>query len=99
MTYDIVGRTVFGFDYFRVVYGAAGCLLAVLVGMYFLIEDDSLRKAIMTQGLFSCGLIITIAWFHANRDKKVATRKKNLAESKKASAEAKAYMNSKRKTK
>ena len=55
--------TIWGYDYYHVIYATAGFLAVIMLYLYFIIEDIAVRQMVMLQGAFSIGLLVTSMYF------------------------------------
>ena len=55
--------TIWGFDYYKVIYCAAGALSLVMLFLYVVIPDPEVQRLVMVQGIFAVGLLVTAYYF------------------------------------
>ena len=49
--------TIWGVDYYMIIYCSAGALSLVMLYLYLIIPDPEVQQMVMIQGLFSLGLL------------------------------------------
>ena len=52
-----------GYSYYHVIYVAAATLAVIMTYMYFIVEDIQVKNMVITQGLFSIGLLLSSMYF------------------------------------
>ena len=57
---------MWGYDYYNMIYTAAGVLTIVMGYLYFVVEDDELKGLVMMQGALSIVLLFASMWFRRN---------------------------------
>ena len=77
---------IFGFDYYNVIYCAAGALAVIMAYLWMVIDDPEVGRMVMVQGFFSICLLMASMYFR----KKLEERKAERALEKKKQEEEKA---------
>ena len=78
---------IWGFDYYNVIYTAAGTLSLVMLYLYLVVEEPELKRMVMIQGCLSIGLLFASLYFRRRlqqtqeqraKDKLIEERKKQM---------------------
>ena len=75
--------TIWGVDYYKIIYGSAGLLAVTMAYLYVVLEDPELKKMVLVQGGLSVGLLCAALFFRsriqlANYNAALAKRKEQL---------------------
>ena len=54
-----------GYDYFKVIYATAVALIFAMIFVYFTVDDETIKKMVLGQGLLSLGLILSVTYFRS----------------------------------
>lgn len=89
---------IFGFDYYKVIYAAAGALTFIMGLLYAVIDDKELKQMVLIQGFLSVGLLCAALYFRTKMQ--AASAQEKLEKLRQEREQAKAKSNkSKRKRK
>jgi len=77
---------ILGFDYYHLIYTVCFFLALMMALVYRIEEDEKIRKMVLTQGIFSFGLVGALMFYtYARGNEKI-----KIAQAEKAVAEAEA---------
>ena len=57
--------TIMGFDYYNVIYCAAGLLAICMFILYVISEDDAVKNMVLMHGGLSIGLMMAVMWYRS----------------------------------
>ena len=82
MLEDLKGNSpkIFGFDYYKVIYTAAGALSLVMLSLYIVIPDPEVKNLVMLQGIFAVGLLLASLYFRTKMQQLEAKQLKEKME-------------------
>ena len=65
---------MWGFDYYNLIYTAAAVLCGVMGYLFFIVEDDEVKRMVMMQGALSICLLMASMYFRRNLHKQQRER-------------------------